>query len=435
MPGESFTAAVALKENDNLFAPSVTIPVQLTTGKGKLSGGSATTANGIASYSALQISEAGTGNVLTASLTLNDSASPAITLAAQSNSFDIAKLVATIQINNLNQNYTGLPLSVGFVTNPHGLKTSVTYNGSTAPPTNAGSYTVVATIDDSYYKGSASATLVIGKAASEVALETSATTALLRNPVILTAKVSSSTGAPTGSVTFFSGGVALSNPITLNANGVATLTTSSLPIGTDSLAAIYSGNANYNSIASNTVTESIVDFNFSTPSGSTTKSTIIPGQTSKFQFTLSTSDPSIPLPSDVALTVTGLPAGSTYTITPQMVSAGSGPTSATLTIATTATTDSKAKANHEGQLVRHAAPLALALMFLPWAHYWRKRGKKLARLLGILALTAAGGLSTIGINGCCEGGVFGQPQKNYTIVVTGTSGSLTHTINFTLTIE
>ncbi|WP_263357026.1 beta strand repeat-containing protein [Acidicapsa ligni] len=66
---------VQLDESGNGFTGgSVTIPLSLT-GNGKLSGGSAATSpsNGIATYSALSVSATGTGDTLTANLTLNGS--------------------------------------------------------------------------------------------------------------------------------------------------------------------------------------------------------------------------------------------------------------------------------------------------------------------------------------------------------------------------
>ena len=45
-----------------------------------------------------------------------------------------------------------------------------TYNGSATAPTNAGSYTVIGTINDANYQGSATNTLVIGQATAAVTL-------------------------------------------------------------------------------------------------------------------------------------------------------------------------------------------------------------------------------------------------------------------------
>ncbi len=71
---------------------------------------------------------------------------------------------AEVMLGNLNQVYDGIPKSATATTNPAGLTVTITYDGNPAPPTNAGSYAVVATVDDPNYSGSASGTLVIGKA-------------------------------------------------------------------------------------------------------------------------------------------------------------------------------------------------------------------------------------------------------------------------------
>ena len=46
-------------------------------------------------------------------------------------------------------------------TTPAGLTTGITYNGSATAPTAAGSYPVVATINDNNYQGSATGTLIV----------------------------------------------------------------------------------------------------------------------------------------------------------------------------------------------------------------------------------------------------------------------------------
>jgi hypothetical protein len=65
-------------------------------------------------------------------------------------------------LGNLNQLYTGSAINVTASTMPPGLKVNLTYNGSPLAPTNAGSYTVIGTISDPNYYGSATNTLVIG---------------------------------------------------------------------------------------------------------------------------------------------------------------------------------------------------------------------------------------------------------------------------------
>jgi uncharacterized repeat protein (TIGR01451 family) len=83
---------------------------------------------------------------------------------------DGSAIPATVTLTALNPTYTGSSLSPTVTTAPAGLAVSVTYNGLTQAPTNAGSYAIVATITEPGYTGSASATMVIGKALATVTL-------------------------------------------------------------------------------------------------------------------------------------------------------------------------------------------------------------------------------------------------------------------------
>ncbi len=62
--------------------------------------------------------------------------------------------------------------------------------------------------------------------------------------------------APTGTVTFSSGGAVLGTA-SLNGSGVATLSTTALPVGTDTVTASYAGDGNYSNSTSNSVTENV----------------------------------------------------------------------------------------------------------------------------------------------------------------------------------
>ncbi|MGZ5508842.1 MAG: MBG domain-containing protein, partial [Limisphaerales bacterium] len=82
-------------------------------------------------------------------------------------SFTINKATATITLGSLSQTYDGTAKSATATTNPAGLKVTITYSQNGTPvasPTNAGSYDITATINDSNYQGSATGTLVISKA-------------------------------------------------------------------------------------------------------------------------------------------------------------------------------------------------------------------------------------------------------------------------------
>ena len=70
----------------------------------------------------------------------------------------------------MNPTYNGSPQSATATTTPADLNVTFTYNGSATPPTTAGSYPVVATVNDTNYQGTANGTLVIGKATATVTL-------------------------------------------------------------------------------------------------------------------------------------------------------------------------------------------------------------------------------------------------------------------------
>ena len=73
----------------------------------------------------------------------------------------VAKAAATVTLSNLSVTYTGTAHAATATTTPGGLTVDVTYNGSSTPPTNAGSYAVVATINDQNYAGSAGVHLTL----------------------------------------------------------------------------------------------------------------------------------------------------------------------------------------------------------------------------------------------------------------------------------
>jgi surface antigen len=73
---------------------------------------------------------------------------------------------ATVTLSNMTQTYTGSALTPTATTNPSGL--GITWSG--APDTNAGSYSVTATVNNPNYTGSASGTFTIQHASATVTL-------------------------------------------------------------------------------------------------------------------------------------------------------------------------------------------------------------------------------------------------------------------------
>ena len=116
---------------------------------------------------AFQTSAAGEGNkTIIPAITINDGNGGANYQVTLQNFIagTIHKATATITLANLAQMYDGTQKAVTFTTHPTGCAADLTYNGSASAPTSAGSYVVVATINDANYAGTASDTLVIAEA-------------------------------------------------------------------------------------------------------------------------------------------------------------------------------------------------------------------------------------------------------------------------------
>jgi len=158
-------------------------------------------------------------------------------------SFAITKATASIQLSGLNTTYDGTPKSVTATTTPSGLAVSITYNGSTTAPSNAGSYAVGATITDNNYQGTAGGTLVIAAASTTVALSSSRNPSSYGQSVTFTATVSGAGGTQTGTVTFYDGANILGTG-TLS-SGSSVLSTTALSAATHTITALYGGGNNF----------------------------------------------------------------------------------------------------------------------------------------------------------------------------------------------
>jgi len=83
---------------------------------------------------------------------------------------ELPKDPASVSLSNLAQTYDGGPHAVTVTTAPPGLPVDVLYDGSTTPPTNAGTYHVDAAVDHPDWAGSAQGTLVVERAPAAVVL-------------------------------------------------------------------------------------------------------------------------------------------------------------------------------------------------------------------------------------------------------------------------
>jgi alpha-tubulin suppressor-like RCC1 family protein/sugar lactone lactonase YvrE len=156
--------------------------------------------------------------------------------ASVDQSFATTKATATVTIGGLAATFNGAAKPASATTTPTGLAVDLTYNASSTAPTNAGSYTVVGTINETNYQGTASGTLVMAKAAQTVTLGTLPTTASYGSSFTVSATASSSL-APTFSI--------VSGPASLSGSTV-TVT----GVGTVIVRASQPGNTNYNAATS-----------------------------------------------------------------------------------------------------------------------------------------------------------------------------------------
>ncbi len=111
--------------------------------------------------------------------------------------FVVTKSLATVTLSNLSQAADGNPHGVTVTTNPSGLATVVTYDGSTTVPSGPGTYAVIARVNDSGYQGGATGLLTLAPAgdfAPKITVQPADVAALIGQRVVFTA---SATGSPT----------------------------------------------------------------------------------------------------------------------------------------------------------------------------------------------------------------------------------------------
>ncbi len=269
--------------------------------------------------------------------------------------------------------------------------------------------------------------------ATTATLTSSANPALISSPTTLTVTIASSAGTPTGTVTFYDGTKAIGTG-TLNASGVATLTVSFTTNGQHILTAAYAGNGLYQPITTAPITQVVEDFSLALATGSQNSATIILGASTQYNLVVSPIGANS-LAAPVALSVIGLPSGASGVFNPTSVTGGAGVTPIVLTVNAPPLTGSlRRPANPASPSSRHRAPAFLALLLLPTGFLLRRRRAVIRLLLIFVGLAAA----STSLTGCLQDqatGYYGNDPQTYTVTVTGTSGTLTHSVKVTLTVE
>ena len=342
----------------------------------------------------------------------------------------------TIRANNATRVYGAAnPAFTGTVT---GQQNGDVVTESFAPIATAGSsvgtYPITPVVSGtnlvSYTQVIINGTLTITQAPSTIALSVSNTSVTPGTSVRLTATVTSTTsGTPTGNVQFLDGSTFLGT-VMLD-GGTANFATTLTPAETHDITAVYGGDTNF--MASNSsssvagrVSVSPLDFSVNIATKETQSQTVVPGTAAIYSFQVTPLYGSYP--ATVAFTVTGLPVGASAVFSHDTIAGDSGAQTVTMTVQTM----QGLATNSMGQKL---APIALGLLLLPLAGAgrMRKRGKvpffALLMLIGGVAVTA-------GLSGCGSGDTSEKVSgKDYNLIVTATSGNISHATTVTLRIK
>ncbi|MDR3737298.1 MAG: pectinesterase family protein, partial [Acidobacteriaceae bacterium] len=240
-----------------------------------------------------------------------------------------------------------------------GATVTVAYTTTATASSAVGSYAVNATAAGTsagnYSIAVVPGTLTVTTATTVTGLNASATTVTTGTSVTLTATVTSAGGVPTGTVTFLDGTTTLGSSV-LNAQGVATLATTGMVVGTNPVTASYAGDASFAaSVSAATTITGVVPPSFSL-SVSPTTLVITSGSTGAATITFT---PVGGYTGTVTLSCGSLPANVYCTFTPLTLTANGSNTvqTSTLSIATNGVA-----ANH----MPGVAPMYMAgLMMLP----------------------------------------------------------------------
>jgi hypothetical protein len=274
-----------------------------------------------------------------------------------------------------------------------------------------------------------------GTATATTTLNPLQSPAVAQQPVMLTATVTCTTagaGPPTGTVIFFDNGISLGTS-TLNSSGQATLTTSSLVAGQDSLVAQYDGDTNF--APGNSTPLAVVVAGFAPPPANLT---VTPGQNLVIPLTVFA-----PAGSTMSFTLScsGLPANTACKFDMNPVAPGPNGTTVHLTLSTMASSKLSPVGPRNGHPALPGFGLAtlLAALFAAGALVWRQEPRWrlvpcacLATFALALAIGGCGASASVPMSCSC---VPGTPAGATTFTVIGTSGATTISAAMNVTVQ
>jgi len=308
------------------------------------------------------------------------------------------------------------------------------YNRTAGETVAGGPYTISATLSPSGVLGNYNITyntaqFTITKATTSATLQTSAPAVMLLSNLVLTAKVTSAAGAPTGTVNFMDGSTSLGNGV-LDPTGTATLNVSTLSAGSHSITAIYNGDSNFSGFTSAAVDETVQDFKLVAAGGVGTipQATVLPGGVATFQLQVIPTNGAT-FVGAIDLRLSGAPAGATYTITPSTISVGSALQTLTIQVQTPKAVAGLRTRGREMPLIA----LGLLLPLFGMVHL-RKSGAVTMKRVALVCLLLA--IATLGMSACGGGsGFFNHGSQAYNLQLSATSGALQHSATLNLNIQ
>jgi hypothetical protein len=273
----------------------------------------------------------------------------------------------------------------------------------------------------------------VNQGVTSLALTASPTAVGQASPVTLTATVNqavSSGNTASGTVTFSSNGTV--QGIVEVTNGVATLTTTSLPVGADVITAIYSGDATHNQATASpiTVTVAPVAPGF-TLTASPATLTLAQGATGTVLVSIAGNST---FSGVVTLSCAGVPTEASCTMSPATATLSAGQTAAMSIVVATTPPNSSYQAKSTHPVTPWTGTLGgLSLTGLACVLWPRRRLRFKLLVIVAVALGASSALT-----GCSSGSggqtYAGTMAGTYTLTVTATSGAITQTQTIALTI-
>jgi len=282
---------------------------------------------------------------------------------------------------------------------------------------------------DTDYSGSVTPTaaqVVISAMPTTVSLTASPATVVAGTAVQLSTVVHPQSGAviPGGTISYSDSGTSIGQS-TLNASGTATFSISSLAVGTHSITASYAATGNFGGSTSTAASVTVTAAPTYSLAVSPTSITVNPGASATAAVTLT---PTTGYAQTVALSCgSGLPAYAVCAVAPAAVSflpSSQTPQGATLTVTVAA---AQASLRRDGR-----GPMLALVFWIPAAvlafGLRRRRSSLLAVLLVFGLLTSLSGCSS-------PATTTSIPAGTYTVPLTATDGTTTHSVSISVTIQ